>query len=435
MQVPLNKDIITRREIEPLLLKAYETIKIYEKATETYGAILDQRHHSIEIYDYNVSFCDLCKKYHEKTFWDKGIYPCTGMHLANMDKVREAGGSYIYMCELGLMYWISPLFSNGRFAGTIVAAGVLGIPKKQTAEKIVAMSKGAISEEQALWFLIKLQEKEYEDIKALARMLLVCAEQISRDTGGYGETMSRMTQQEYYLSNQIRQTKMNHSDNSFGGCHLDQERMLVASLRRGDNETGRKILNEMLSALPQRSESDFALVQLRAIEMVVLLSRAAVAPDVSEDNALLEANNRYLKRIQETRNIEELTGVIHTIVDRMAGQIFSFQGVRHASALRKAERFIWENYTRKISLQEVAEVSGLSAPYFSTIFKEEMGENLSACLNRLRMEKAAAMLKKTALPLGEIVRACGFEDQSWFSKIFKDYMGMSPGKYRGQETL
>jgi YesN/AraC family two-component response regulator len=169
--------------------------------------------------------------------------------------------------------------------------------------------------------------------------------------------------------------------------------------------------------------------------MIVLLSRAAVAPDVSEDNALLEANNRYLKRVQETRNLEELADVIHIIVDRMAGQIFSFQGVRHASALRKAERFIWENYTRKISLQEVADVSGLSAPYFSTIFKEEMGENLSTYLNRLRVEKAAAMLKKTDLPMGEIVTACGFEDQSWFSKIFKNYTGMSPGKYRGQETL
>jgi AraC-like DNA-binding protein/ligand-binding sensor protein len=435
VHVPLNKDIITRREIEPLLLKAYETLKIYEKATGTYGAVLDHQGHSIEIFDFNASFCDLCKRYHEKKSWDKGEYPCTQMHIANFGKARRAGGSYIYMCKLGLMYWLSPLFSNGRFAGTLVAAGVLGISRQKIAEKIMDISGGAISKEQALWFLLPLKEKKYEEIKALARLLLVCAEQVSRDTRGYGETMSRITKQEYYLSNQIRQTKMNPGGDFPEGRHLDKERMLIASLRRGDNETGRKILNELLSLFPRRNENDFARIQLRAIEMVVLLSRAAVAPDASEDNAMLEANNRYLKRIQETRNLEELTNVIHIIVDRMAGRIFSFQGVRHASALRKAERFIWENYTRKISLQEVAGVSGLSAPYFSTIFKEEMGENLSAYLNRLRVEKAAAMLKKTELPIGEIVTACGFEDQSWFSKIFKSYIGMSPGKYRGQETL
>jgi AraC-like DNA-binding protein len=116
----------------------------------------------------------------------------------------------------------------------------------------------------------------------------------------------------------------------------------------------------------------------------------------------------------------------------MAGQIFSFQGVRHASALRKAERYIWENYTRKISLQEIANASGLSAPYFSTIFKEEMGENLSGYLNRLRVEKASRLLTETDLSLSEIAGACGFEDQSWFSKIFKSYTGQSPGKYRNQ---
>ena len=38
---------------------------------------------------------------------------------------------------------------------------------------------------------------------------------------------------------------------------------------------------------------------------------------------------------------------------------------------------------------------------------------------------------ETALPLNEIAQASGFEDQSWFSKIFKGYTGMSPGKYRG----
>jgi AraC-like DNA-binding protein len=48
------------------------------------------------------------------------------------------------------------------------------------------------------------------------------------------------------------------------------------------------------------------------------------------------------------------------------------------------------------------------------------------------VEKAAAMLMGTKLSLSEIAGSCGFEDQSWFSKIFKHYSGVSPGKYRGQ---
>jgi AraC-like DNA-binding protein len=120
------------------------------------------------------------------------------------------------------------------------------------------------------------------------------------------------------------------------------------------------------------------------------------------------------------------------MVDSMGEQISPFRGVRHASALCKAERYIRENYTRKVSLQEVADISGLSAPYFSTVFKEEMGENLSSYLNRLRVDRAVDLLMETELSLSEIADSCGFEDQSWFSKIFKIYTGMSPGKYRDQ---
>ncbi|MDR1249956.1 MAG: AraC family transcriptional regulator, partial [Treponema sp.] len=83
------------------------------------------------------------------------------------------------------------------------------------------------------------------------------------------------------------------------------------------------------------------------------------------------------------------------------------------------------------SLQEISAAAGLSAPYFSTVFKEEMGENLSSYLNRLRVEKAEHMLTETGLTLNEIASACGFEDQSWFSKIFKSFTGISPGRYRG----
>ena len=61
-----------------------------------------------------------------------------------------------------------------------------------------------------------------------------------------------------------------------------------------------------------------------------------------------------------------------------------------------------------------------------------MGENLSKYLNRLRVEKAGRMLLETNLSLSEIAGACCFEDQSWFSKIFKTFTGFSPGKYRSQ---
>ncbi|MDR0879007.1 MAG: helix-turn-helix domain-containing protein [Treponema sp.] len=324
--------------------------------------------------------------------------PCNEMHVNAIRQAVEKGGSYVYTCEEGRMCWASPVYHDGVFIGAAIGS-----------------SPG-----------------DEERIKALAEIMFLCIESISADSENYYETMRRRAEQQADLSARINELQSRYSNTDQApGYPLDKERMLLSSLRRGDAETAQRILNELLAVLLYSYPNNFKYIQFRAIELVVLITRADINPGYTE-RTVLETNNYYLKQIQDAAAVEELIDILHITVERMAGQIFSFQGVRHASALRKAERFIWENYTRKISLEEIAGVSGLSPPYFSTIFKEEMGENLSSYLNRLRVEKASHLLLETELTLSDIAGSCGFEDQSWFSKIFKTFTGTSPGKYRSQ---
>jgi AraC-like DNA-binding protein/ligand-binding sensor protein len=436
-----NSTITSQKETDPLLLKALKLVNIYAKATGTVVCVLDQEFLPIqEILPDIVSEKNTCLYCLKHARGDAPINrpsdlrasPCNLMHINAIKEAHRFGGSYIYMCELGFMFWTSPVYLNGRFVGALLGSGLIGIDKQETLEEMYQTGKGRVSVQELQHILSLFPNGESERIKALAELLLICAEYLSTGTEDYQETLRRRAEQQSDLSVQIEMLKTQYpSGIPAHGYPLDKERMLLAALRRGDNETGRKILNELLAILFFSNPGHFKFIQFRAIELVVLLSRAAITPGNTED-AMLETNNRYLRRIQEAKSIEELTDVLHIIVERMSGQIFSFQGVRHASALRKAERYIWENYTRKISLQEIASASGLSAPYFSTIFKEEMGENLSSYLNRLRVEKASHMLTETDLSLSDIAGACGFEDQSWFSKIFKSFTGVSPGKFRGQ---
>jgi AraC-like DNA-binding protein/ligand-binding sensor protein len=430
-----SSSIINRREIEPLMIKAQEVIRSYEQATNVRVAVLDQTGHTISDWDSTASdfFCKLCRKYYSgpTRIWEEREYPCTAIHINSITEAQRSGGVCIYACNLGFAFWTCPIFSNGRFAGALMA-GIAMAERSAVVEKIHTMSGGAIPRESAEKFLADIPSKGPEEIKALAQLLLTCAEHISKGIASYHKTLKRRAEQQEKLSAQIELLKTQYvSEDLVPGYPLDKEQLLLTALRQGDTEQTRTILNELLAALFFSNPDNFKFMQFRAIELVVLLSRSAVISGNTED-ALLETNNHYLRCIQEAQSTEELIDILHIAVDYMTGLIFSFQGIRHASALRKAEQYIWENYTRKISLQEVAEASGLSAPYFSTVFKEEMGENLSSYLNRLRVDKAAAMLAETKLSLSEIAGSCGFEDQSWFSKIFKSYTGMSPGKYREQ---
>jgi AraC-like DNA-binding protein/ligand-binding sensor protein len=429
-------NIILRREIEPLLLKAREVIHFYEKAVNVTVSVLDRNGRSIpgETAFFSEYFCSLCRQYSRDTGrkWAEGEYPCTQIHVDGIARAQRSRGAYIYSCDLGFVYWVCSLSSGERLAGALIAGLALGVSREEAAERISLRSGGKISLRAAEMLLEGVAEKTPDEIKAMARLLVICAGQISRRSETFHGTLKRRALQQYNLLDRIEDLKNKCEDGP--DYPIEKERLLLDCLRRGDNEGARKALDELLARLFFSAPDNFKFLQYRAIELAILFSRTAVAAgNIGE--SLPEINNRYLERIQEAQSSEELIDMLYQMVNAMTEQISPFKGVRHALPLRRAESFIRENYTRKVRLKEVADVSGLSAPYFSTVFKEEMGENLSDYLNRLRVDRAAKLLLDTDFSLSEIAGSCGFEDQSWFSKIFKSYTGTSPGKYRDNNRI
>ena len=421
-------NLIQRRELEPLLLKAHRIVKHYEKAADCAAAVMGP-----DCDTGSIHFCPL-KEHCHRDIGQAAGETCSLMHQNAINEARRLGGSYIYVCPAGFVFWTSPFYSGERFAGALLSGGVLGVEKQQAVDYFMKNSRSGIPREEIERTLSEIPEKNGGEVKALAQIILICADQIS-GTGisKMAEISTESIQDTVKIKTKNAQDNIRKAGSSI--YPMDMERMLLANLRRGDNKEAQKILKELLDSLYQTAGGNFPAFRLRAMELAVLLSRAVSNPQDIEDDLVLDTNNRYLKKIEEGSSLEEITGILSVITERMSGKIFSFSGIRHSSALRKAERFIWENYTRKISLQEIADASGLSAPYFSTIFKEEMGENLSNYLNRMRVEKAAAMLVTTDVSISGIASACGFVDQSWFSKTFKNTTGLSPGKYREQGSI
>jgi AraC-like DNA-binding protein/ligand-binding sensor protein len=428
-----------QKKTNPILLSAYRLAAEYAKATGAITCVLDQDCLPIsEMFNTvngDSNICRYCLKYRGSGRNEAAGFrdlPCGFIHINAVKKSQYFEGSHIYMCDLGFMFWTSPIYAHERFIGALLGTGFLSIDAEEAVTAFLMMSGKEAPVKEFKEYLSGFPRGSPEQIKALAELLMICAENLSVGERNYHEILKRRAEQQFSLSLEIQALKDRYpSGTDYPDYPLDKERLLLSALRQGDNQRGKKLLNEILANLVFSNPDQFKYIQFRAIELVVLLSRSASGPGSAEED-ILKTTNQYLLRIQEAQTIEELIDVLHIIVEYMADQFFSFQGVRHAAALRKAERYIRGNYTRKISLQEIANVSGLSAPYFSTIFREEMGENLSAYLNRLRVEKAGRLLTETDKSLSEISGSCGFEDQSWFSKIFKNYTGMSPGKYRGQ---
>ena len=389
-----------------------------------------------------AAICPYCEKFraadcHGGGKDNENAYPCHDMHINAIKEANRKGGSHIYQCSMGFVFWISPIYTEGSFSGAIRGSGFLQESQKTVdifanANNTHVMCNNEISQEELRERVNSFPEADGEKVQSLAEMMQICAESLSTGSEDYHEVIRRRAEQQEAISKIVGELEKKYPENvQKPGYPLEKERALLSVLRRGDPVEAKKLLNELMAMMFFSNPGNFKYVQLRVTELVVLLSRVEIGP-VKDGILSMEVNSQSLKQVQEAKTIEELTDILHIMVDRVSNFIASFRGIPHAAALRKAESFIMENYTRKISLKEIAGIAGLSPPYFSTIFKEEMGENLSKYLNRLRVEKASRLLLETDMSLSEIASCCCFEDQSWFSKIFKAYTGISPGKYRNQ---
>lgn len=102
---------------------------------------------------------------------------------------------------------------------------------------------------------------------------------------------------------------------------------------------------------------------------------------------------------------------------------------------REAVTFIEQNYSRNVTVEDMARRCNLDRSYFGKIFRETMGQPPQEFLIRYRMAKAAELLKTTDESIGSISVQVGYTNQLHFSRAFKTVYGVSPREYRQKNRL
>lgn len=93
--------------------------------------------------------------------------------------------------------------------------------------------------------------------------------------------------------------------------------------------------------------------------------------------------------------------------------------------------YLEHHYQNPVTLSELSEIVNLSRDYMCALFRQETGQTIMQCLMEIRIGHARHFLtlypEKRALEIG---RMCGFESPSYFGKMFKKEVGLSPEQYR-----
>lgn len=106
------------------------------------------------------------------------------------------------------------------------------------------------------------------------------------------------------------------------------------------------------------------------------------------------------------------------------------RGSRAPGWLARAQEHLHAHRFETVRLSEVARVAGVHPAHLARVFRRHLRSSVAEYVRRLRLEWAAAALAAGDVPLAAIAARAGFADQSHFTRAFRGYAGVSPGRYR-----
>jgi len=353
--------------------------------------------------------------------------PCSNFHSQALQLSERFGGRYIYACASGLTFFCSPILSGGIIAGGLVAGPVLISDVDDCLDDIIEKRGLPASAVRSLQkFLHTVPPVTPTQLRHLSIQLFSNAVYIGDSSRMFFLEQTQSDQQRT-ISEYVHQVKASQQEISYP---MDKEQALTTAIAQGDKQTAAALLNDLLGHVFFFTK-DPDTIQTRITELLVVLSRAAISGGGNTE-IIFDINYRYMQELRRLRTQEDVAQWLAKVLNRYTGLVFDLVDSKHKNIIRKAVDYINLYYARELTLGEVADYVGYSHSHFSKVFKEEMNTSFRTYLNQVRVEKSKYFLLSGLSTISEICALCGFEDQSYYCKVFKKVVGTTPDRFRKQ---
>ncbi len=236
----------------------------------------------------------------------------------------------------------------------------------------------------------------------------------------------------YGNSRAINIREVEPQDTESPSWEMDSVTQIIRQIRLGDVQ---QLESEIDTAFRHLRNGGASIQQYQIFIMTLCAHIAELCvTNRIETDAVLGSRQELIRRIFESDSPGEtdlwLKETCRTIRDmyrrRMDESATSFVG--------NAIRYVEEHYSdSNIGIDTICRELGVSAAYFSTIFKKETGKTFISYLTDYRMERAVMLLLTTADRTYMIAEKIGYADANYFSYVFKKKYGISPTAYRAEK--
>lgn len=213
----------------------------------------------------------------------------------------------------------------------------------------------------------------------------------------------------------------------------ETERKLMNYMRISDQKGVEETINEVFTQLCKWSPS-VAESQIVFIDLISAINRICKEQGIDINKIYTEHKTLQERFDSFTSIIEAKSWFIHLFDQVLAdkGEKVSLPLSKHIS---EAIGYIHKYYSDDLSQSWIAEEIGISPVYLSKLFKDELQVGFMDFLINYRIEKAKQLLENNSLSNKKIAQLCGFNDDAYFSKVFKRIEGITPKEYQKNKRI
>lgn len=139
----------------------------------------------------------------------------------------------------------------------------------------------------------------------------------------------------------------------------------------------------------------------------------------------------YAQQIEKTRTIKESLRLQEDMIRDYCLLVKKHSLSEYSYYVGKAITLIQYDLTADLSLKSIAGQLNVNSSYLSRLFHKECGCTLTEYVNQQRMERAVVLLGNESKLIQDIANECGFQDVTYFIRVFKKQYGVTPAAYRG----
>jgi YesN/AraC family two-component response regulator len=209
------------------------------------------------------------------------------------------------------------------------------------------------------------------------------------------------------------------------------EQLFLNKISNGDIEKVKEIYQKHIMTLYFTSLGPDKLRSQKntAIMFCTLIARAAITGGVDAEKALTMADF-YINEIEYIFKFEDLLILFEKIIVNFTNSVLQLSGINHVTVIRNAAKYVNMHLSEPIRLNDVADYVDLSPNYFSSLFKREMNLSFADYVNQARIKESQYLLQTTNYPILDIAIAVGYNNQNYFTTMFRKFAGITPKQFR-----